>query len=45
MRRRCPGADHCRTPPCWGNPRLWLYLIVIGCLLVAAFFVARVMGL
>ncbi|MEU6682887.1 DUF6480 family protein [Streptomyces sp. NPDC046832] len=38
---------HQETPDggLWEHPRLWLYLIVIGCLLVAAFFVARVMGL
>ncbi|MFF8868265.1 hypothetical protein SAMN05216532_0639 [Streptomyces sp. 2231.1] len=29
----------------WEHPRLWLSLIVFGCLLVAAFFVVRVIDL
>ncbi|WP_432075999.1 DUF6480 family protein [Streptomyces wuyuanensis] len=29
----------------WDHPGLWLSLIVIGCLLVAAFFGARILGL
>lgn len=29
----------------WEHPRLWLSLVVIGCLLVAAFFVVRILGL
>ncbi|MFJ3670450.1 DUF6480 family protein [Streptomyces sp. NPDC090106] len=29
----------------WEHPRIWLGLIVLGCLLVAGFFVARIAGL
>ncbi|MGW6547422.1 DUF6480 family protein [Streptomyces massasporeus] len=29
----------------WEHPRLLLSLVVIGCLLVAAFFVVRILGL
>ncbi|WP_031102975.1 DUF6480 family protein [Streptomyces sp. NRRL S-146] len=29
----------------WEHPRVWLSLIVIGCLLVAGFFVVRILGL
>ncbi|MER6346557.1 DUF6480 family protein [Streptomyces sp. NPDC001595] len=29
----------------WEHPHLWLFLIVIGCLLIAGFFVARVIDL
>ncbi|MET9257391.1 DUF6480 family protein [Streptomyces sp. NPDC048182] len=29
----------------WEHPRLWLGLIVLGCLIFAAFFVARVADL
>ncbi|MFF8871918.1 DUF6480 family protein [Streptomyces massasporeus] len=28
----------------WEHPRVWLSLIVIGCLLVAGFFVVRILG-
>ncbi|MFE1442035.1 DUF6480 family protein [Streptomyces sp. NPDC058739] len=29
----------------WEHPRVWLSLIVLGCLLVAAFFLVRVITL
>ncbi|OIJ68459.1 DUF6480 family protein [Streptomyces mangrovisoli] len=29
----------------WEHPRVWLFLILLGCLLVAGFFVARVIDL
>ncbi|MFJ5774415.1 DUF6480 family protein [Streptomyces sp. NPDC093094] len=29
----------------WEHPRIWLLLIMIGCLLVAAFFLVRVITL
>ncbi|AOT62293.1 MULTISPECIES: DUF6480 family protein [Streptomyces] len=29
----------------WEHPRIWLALILLGCVIVAAFFVARIAGL
>ncbi|KAA0941094.1 MULTISPECIES: DUF6480 family protein [Streptomyces] len=29
----------------WEHPRFWLYLIVLGAVIVAAFFIARIFSL
>ncbi|MCF4136804.1 DUF6480 family protein [Streptomyces sp. Tue 6430] len=38
---------HCERPDggIWEHPRVWLFLITAGCLLVAAFFLVRVISL
>ncbi|MET7287402.1 DUF6480 family protein [Streptomyces sp. NPDC005573] len=46
----CEGSiaeAHCERPDggIWEHPMIWLFLIVIGTLLIAAFFVVRMIDL